>query len=204
MSSLKNERGNRGRGRPRGFDEQKALEAAMLTFWEKGYRATSMDDLVARTGASRNSLYKTFGEKRDLFLKCLTLYGERFEERVETLMAEGRDTRATLRRVLEASAERLSGTYAPPGCLRCNSTLELMGSAEGLDDELRRVNDRFLEVLGRILARGAAQGDITPEDEAPLTLFFTGIVDGMVTLARSGTDSRQLLAFVHTSLKVLP
>ena len=100
------------RGRPRGYDEEQALEAAMLTFWEKGYRATSMDDLVARTGASRASLYKTFGDKRALFLKSLDLYATRFETRAEAVMAAEGDTRRVLETLLRASAERLSGSEA--------------------------------------------------------------------------------------------
>ncbi|MEO0363196.1 MAG: helix-turn-helix domain-containing protein, partial [Pseudomonadota bacterium] len=54
----------RARGRPRGFDPEAALDAALETFWRKGFRNTSMDDLVAAMGASRASVYELFGDKR--------------------------------------------------------------------------------------------------------------------------------------------
>jgi len=57
--------------RPREFDLNEALQAAMLLFWERGYEATSIDDLLQQMGINRASLYGTFGQKRELFLKAL-------------------------------------------------------------------------------------------------------------------------------------
>ena len=58
-------------GRPRGFDEQDAVAAATTVFRERGYAATSVDDLVAATGVHRGSLYGVFGSKHGLFLRVL-------------------------------------------------------------------------------------------------------------------------------------
>jgi len=57
--------------RPREFDLNEALQAAMLLFWERGYEATSIDDLLQQMGINRASLYGTLGQKRELFLKAL-------------------------------------------------------------------------------------------------------------------------------------
>lgn len=57
--------------RPREFDQNKALEAAMYVFWEKGFEAASLSDLTARMGIQRPSLYSAFGDKKDyLKLPC--------------------------------------------------------------------------------------------------------------------------------------
>ena len=69
------------RGRPRLFEPDEALVAAMLTFWRQGYVHTSLDDLVRETGASRGSLYKTFGDKRAMFIQALDLYSRGFEDK---------------------------------------------------------------------------------------------------------------------------
>ena len=60
--------------RPREFDMDQALDAAMSTFWAQGYEATSMTDLVEATGLQKGSLYKAFDDKHDLFMKSLSRY----------------------------------------------------------------------------------------------------------------------------------
>jgi len=195
---MKNE--TTSRGRPRAYDAETALEAAMLTFWEQGYHATSIDDLVARTGASRGSLYKTFGDKKDVFVKCLELYGARFEARAETLIAAERDVCKIMERLLTASAERLTSSEAPAGCLRCNSTLELAGWDEKLDQALQNANDRYLAVVSKVIKRGVADGQLDSSASRTLPIFFCGVVAGMVTLSRSGTSRDELMTIVSLSL----
>ncbi|MEO8631551.1 MAG: helix-turn-helix domain-containing protein, partial [Betaproteobacteria bacterium] len=56
------------------FDKHEALDEAMHVFWEKGYHATSIQDLVDRLGVNRQSLYDTYGDKDRLFLAALTRY----------------------------------------------------------------------------------------------------------------------------------
>ena len=61
--------------RTKAFDERRALIAAMLVFWEKGYEATSMQDLEQAMGLRRTSIYNAFGNKRSLFgrvMACCT------------------------------------------------------------------------------------------------------------------------------------
>lgn len=62
--------------RPREFDVDKVLDAAMAAFWTKGYEATSLADLTSAMGLSKSSFYKAFGSKRALFLTIMDRYGE--------------------------------------------------------------------------------------------------------------------------------
>lgn len=60
-----------GMPRPREFDENRVLLAVRDEFWDKGYAATSMDDLLRVSGLGKGSLYGAFGDKRSLFLRVL-------------------------------------------------------------------------------------------------------------------------------------
>ena len=61
-------------GRPREFDRDAALEAAMLLFWRKGFAMTSMSDLCEAMGIRSPSLYAAFGNKRRMFELALRRY----------------------------------------------------------------------------------------------------------------------------------
>ena len=63
-------------GRPRGFDEDAALEAAMRVFWQKSYEGTSIADLTEAMGINRSSLYAAFGDKESIFRRAMERYRE--------------------------------------------------------------------------------------------------------------------------------
>src|SRR5437763_11962127 len=62
------------RGRPREFDTEKALDAALLLFWRHGYEGTSLTALTGAMGINVPSLYAAFGNKEALFRKALDRY----------------------------------------------------------------------------------------------------------------------------------
>ena len=64
-------------GRPRGFDEDAALEAAMRVFWEKSYEGATIGDLTEAMGINRSSIYAAFGDKEAVFRRVMERYRER-------------------------------------------------------------------------------------------------------------------------------
>src|SRR5437868_2033620 len=83
------------KGRPREFDIDEALAAALRVFWSKGYEGASLTDLTEAMGITRPSLYAAFGNKESLFRKALDLYereklayvGEALKALVDTSLA---------------------------------------------------------------------------------------------------------------------
>jgi AcrR family transcriptional regulator len=78
-----------GMPRPRTFDEDRAIDAAMRLFWTSGYEATSTQDLCEATGLGRSSIYNTFTSKRDLFDRALRRYTESFTAVINTIVELG-------------------------------------------------------------------------------------------------------------------
>ena len=105
-------------GRKREFDKDKALKAAMLVFWEKGYAGTSMADLTASMGINKPSLYAAFGNKEQLHRRALELYAKHYGgANITRLQDESLPLRQRLSKFLDAVVDMQFDEDLPRGCL---------------------------------------------------------------------------------------
>ncbi len=179
-------RKKRAVGRPREFDEEQALEAAMDVFWEKGFEATSMADLCAATGLHKGSLYQAFGDKHALFMRALKAYADReFHETAAVAFAH-ESPLASIRAVVGAVCkEALEGK----GCLMINSLVELAPHDPEVHKAVGAEGERRLRVLTDLLEKARQAGEIRSELDASmlarqLMIAFAGsaaMAKGLVT-----------------------
>lgn len=188
--------------RPKGFDPTEVLDAAVGTFWRKGYAATSAQDLVDGTGLGRGSLYNTFSGKQQLFSQALRRYEETSATRVEEMLAAPGTIRARIRRVLmDVVDDELDPSDAHRGCLAVNAALEL----GGIDDEVTaRVRHNFERVEDAFHAEFAAareQGEIGGDPRA-LARFTLAAMYGLRVLGKTA-DRQALIQVVETTIQAL-
>jgi AcrR family transcriptional regulator len=107
----------RGRGRPRSFDSDEALDAAIAVFWAKGYDATSLDDLSAAMGMGRPSIYRAFGSKEELFLKALTRYRETVGRGQAAALQAAGTVQEAITSFLDATVDYVTADPDRRGCL---------------------------------------------------------------------------------------
>jgi TetR/AcrR family transcriptional repressor of nem operon len=190
--------------RPRQFDEDAALGAAMRCFWFRGYEATSVRDLARHMGMTGASLYNAFGDKRALFRRVLDHYvattlGERiarFEPALPPRAAIGAFFDEVVRLSLDDPERK--------GCLLINSALELAPH----DGEFRQV---ISDVLGqlegfflRCVRAGQKDGSITdaqPADDLARLLLAT--LMSLRVMARARPEPAMLHGLVRPALAVL-
>ncbi|MEL6750686.1 MAG: TetR/AcrR family transcriptional regulator [Pseudomonadota bacterium] len=103
-------------GRKKAFDPIVALDAAMETFWAKGFDGTSIDDLTTAMGINRPSLYATYGCKKTLFDKALQRYGETLGGEPLRLMEETDDIHEGVRTFLATALKMQTRDDGPKGC----------------------------------------------------------------------------------------
>jgi len=172
-------------GRPREFDEEQVLDAAMKAFWANGYEATSLADLVSVTGLHKGSLYQAFGDKHALFIQTLNRYLQNVR-RHKSHILEASDTplggiRAVLHGFIDMSEDDSS---CPRGCMAVKSLVEMAPH----DPEVQRImedhkNGMRTSIEGRVRqaqANGDLGGDKSPEMIASLIMIF---MDGLATQA---------------------
>ena len=193
------------KGRPRKFDTDKALESAMLVFWRNGYEGSSLSELTAAMEINRPSLYGTFGDKEQLFLKALERYLTDYGSKGVARLEEYDDITEAIAAFLDSIVKQLTNSQLPAGCLIANCTLECGDRFAEIGRRLSQCHAATEEALYNRLQLAQTQGQISEaEDIRALAQFFTMTMLGMGVMARSNPNPVAIQQLAKTALRVLP
>jgi TetR/AcrR family transcriptional repressor of nem operon len=172
--------------RTKEFDPDAALQKALELFWERGYEATSMADLVETLGLARASIYATFGSKNDLYLKALDRYLEVRDLRLIEALSQPGPVLPAVRSLVDAYVEETLGDKRRRGCLVVNAAVEVMGRDPRAARRVEASWDTLETALASALTRASAQGELAPEkDPRALSRFLLVVLQGMRVLGRA-------------------
>ncbi|ATY12532.1 TetR/AcrR family transcriptional regulator [Amycolatopsis sp. AA4] len=192
--------------RPREFDEDRVLVAVRDEFWDKGYAATSLEDLLRVSGLGKGSLYGAFGDKRSLFLRVLRDYDDANLTKLrESLESAARGIDAVRAFLLSPTVDP-TGAVARRGCFLANSNAELAARAPDVAAEARRSYDAITATLAEALERAQREGDLDPDADPAETARAVLVAQlGLVALGRTGMDVDVLAKAAQSSLaRLLP
>ncbi len=189
--------------RPREFDEEAVLDAAVQCFWTRGYEATSVRDLIEKTGITGASLYNAFGDKRALYHKALDRY---VEESLADRICRGEELapRQAIGAFFAEIIKRSLGDPEHKGCMLVNAALDVAPH----DAEFRNIVAGVLVRIegffrGRVEA-GQADGTITRALSAKnLARHLLGVLIGVRVLARVRPERALLEGVVAPALALL-
>lgn len=190
--------------RPREFEPEEVLDSAMHVFWEKGYEATSMADLVDRTGVHRGSLYTTFGNKHDLFLAALKRYCDSVGLPYLASILEAERPVPALRAFFEQLYEHYVETGSCDGCMVTNTAVESGTHDEKILESVSGIFAARESILTEALVRGRKQGDL-PADADPRAIarYLGTFILGLSALVRTRPDPAALRDILDEGLRVL-
>ena len=163
------------------------LEAARNLFWEKGYAATGMAEILERGQANSGSFYHFFASKEALLLAVLDGYVEALEPMVlRPAFARHRDPIVRIFAILQGYRERILGTGCRYGCPLGRLALEI--EAENLPAH-QRIADNFsgwTSAVRKCLQQAREQGRLAPDlDLDALATFVLTAMEGGVMQSRS-------------------
>jgi AcrR family transcriptional regulator len=191
-------------GRPREFDRETALQAAMLVFWRKGFAATSMNDLCDAMGIRSPSLYAAFGSKEALYLEAMEHYVKTVGPTIWDKLA-ATSARDGVEKMLLAATEILPETGPiPAGCM---AVLGGVGDEwpAAVADVVREVR---LEMLGNLQSRlktAVTEGELpAAADVDRLSRFYLSVFQGMALQARDGATSEELKGVAASAMLAWP
>jgi AcrR family transcriptional regulator len=181
--------------RPRAFDEKQVLNAVREQFWDAGYAATSLQDLMRVSGLGKGSLYAAFGDKRQLFLRALHSYTDDRHGQLRQALAEAPRAVDALRMLLEAPIDDPTGAGARRGCLMANTTSELGNADPEVLVHAHRTYEASTALIADCVVRAQREGDLAPEaDPIALARALLAAQQGIVFMSRTGLDTTTLTA----------
>ncbi|MEV6532226.1 TetR/AcrR family transcriptional regulator [Streptomyces sp. NPDC051639] len=192
-------------GRPRRFDEAQVLHNAREQFWNRGYTATSMDDLMAATGLGKGSLYGAFGDKRQLFLRTLDDYRNEQLDSVRQILTGPGTGLERLELLLDGAAHGYGDDASRRGCFLAGSTSELHGRESEVVSRARVTYQEIQDLLTACVEDAQREGDLaadaSPQEMATLLL---AVLQGIEFLAKTDMDTSALVQIGHSALSNLP
>ncbi|ULQ47513.1 TetR/AcrR family transcriptional regulator [Flagellatimonas centrodinii] len=190
--------------RTRAFDEDHALERALSAFWTNGYKATSLDQLLAATGLSKSSLYDTFGSKRQLLVSCLDRYDAMLREGILAPLLQPGASRPAIEAALRRCVHQAIQPEGVRGCFANNCLTELATVDAELQNAARAVRQRLEAALMQAVRHGQADGSIgTAESPRALARFLVNTVTGLNLAAKAQPGRAALEDIVRVALRVL-
>ena len=191
------------RGRPREFDQDLVLDAVVQLFWEKGYEATSISDIVEATGLNKSSLYNAFGSKDTLFERALNRYVDARTSMLSSLLEEGTGGLDDLLGLVDILWAEVSSGGDHRGCLAVNTSTEL-----GLRDEtVVKVGERYRSLMrtavSAALERAAAAGEISSDQIAAYANLMVSFMLGASVIVRSGASNDEVLQHVEAGRSMI-
>jgi TetR/AcrR family transcriptional repressor of nem operon len=195
---------SRGRGRPREFDLDAALDKSVRVFRERGYHATSIADLTEAMELASGSVYKAFKDKRAVFLAAFDREGKRRGEKLRQLLCTAKSGRDRIRVALTFIADSSHGVEGKRGCLIVGTAAELAA----LDAEVAqrvtaalRNNERLMVDLIR---QGQADGSIPATIDSKVTArLMLCLLQGMRVIGKTGRKRTAMRAVANAAMKLL-
>lgn len=182
------------RGRPKEYDPEQALTAALGEFWKRGYTATSLDHLSSATKMARPSLYAAFGNKLEIYRKAVRQYADTSAERRKHALFD----KPSLPKGLEDYFREIVNAYVPQDGEPLGCPILSVISGEAVADptigaELAAAVEKTDAQFRRRMKIAADANEIAADtDIAGIAAMLAGLQHTLALRARAGASRESL------------
>lgn len=190
--------------RPKAFDPDTALDHAVDLFWQRGFEAVSVQDLVDHLKISRSSLYQTFGDKQALYLAALDRYRQQGEGEARMLREAETAPLDAIQHFFQSIVDSAGTDGDFRGCLLANAAVERGPSDAETAARARAALEGLQATFERVLTSAQAKGELSPDrDVKALGRYLTNAVYGLRTTARLSPERAVVQDVVDQTLAAL-
>jgi TetR/AcrR family transcriptional repressor of nem operon len=194
----------RSPGRPREFDIDAAVDAAMAVFRNRGFHEASMQDLGSAMGLTPGSIYKAFGGKREIFLAAVERYRAQRSEQLRQRLATRATAKEKIADALRFYAESASGAEGKMGCLIVGAVVDLSTLDGAVVDRVTDIMARNEGFLRETIMQGHADGSVPDTvDPAATATALNCMMQGMRVIGKLGRSGDEMTEIVAQVMKLL-
>jgi AcrR family transcriptional regulator len=205
LSPITSPQSRPSRGRPREFDQERALDLALELFWRQGYEGTSIADLRNAIGITAPSLYAAFGSKEELYRRVLEHYLAGLGRTLADALREEVSTYVAIKRFLFESARIFAGPKNPRGCLISCAIPTCAPENRAVADIVASKRTGSLLTLRSRFQQAVKKGELPRDtDTEQLARFYGAVIQGMSIQALDGASAKALRGIAETALKAWP
>ncbi len=186
------------------FDRDIVLGKVRDLFWDKGYNATSMNDLVETTGLNRSSLYNSFGNKMTLYKTVLIQYQEESQDHFQEALHRAGNPLEAIHFIFENILNAVLNDPNGKGCFSLNCTAELSRSNASIKDYLEKMYERNIDFFQGLVQEGQDAKLInTIETAEHYAYYLMSVSQGLKMTSILVNHRTKLDHIVRNALKVL-
>lgn len=203
-SSTTSRQPRRGPGRPREFDIDAALDGAVRVFRQRGYHATSVEDLCLAMNLTAGSIYKAFSDKRTVFLAAFERYTSQRNAELQTRLKGETNGLAKIRAILHFYAESSSGKEGRQGCLVAASAMALATFDEEMAQRIEETLRRLERMLKDFVHEGQTDGSISPTiDASTAACSLLCLLQGFRVVGKLGRSRGEMVSAANEAIRGL-
>ncbi|CAM3373244.1 TetR/AcrR family transcriptional regulator [Marinicrinis lubricantis] len=190
-------------GRSKEFDKERVLHQAMLVFWEKGYDAASIPDLLKAMGLSRSSLYETFVDKETLYMEAILHY-KKIRQYKRNLLLGASSAKEGIRQYFEQHIASALDEDLPKGCMITNATMGFDSPDERLRQFIRDSFEELEQSFYELLSKGQQTGEIdSRKDIKVLAHLLLNLNYSINVVSKVKADKKLMEDMVGTLIEML-
>jgi TetR/AcrR family transcriptional repressor of nem operon len=181
-----------------------ALNKAVRVFSERGYHATSIDDLIAGMEMASGSIYKAFRDKRAVFVAAFDRYKAVRDENLREALSKGTTGREKIRNALVFYGEASQGAEGRQGCLVTGCATELATFDKEISQRIAAALDKSEQMMSDLILQGQSDGSVPAHIDSKATArLMLCLVNGMRLIGKTGRTRAQMAALVDIAMKTL-
>lgn len=194
----------RRRGRPKQYDKQQVIAAAMQVFWTKGLSATSLDDLSTAMNMNRPSIYNAFGSKENIYLEALNTFNTALDQTLATTLGSTAEFQTGLLNFYYQAINVYCEGDVQLGCfMACTAPAEAISHVE-IQTALNKMVSELDQKISVCIQQAMNNGQLTNVSE-PLLMakMIQGTLQSFALRARAGETKSQLRKLARFSIEYL-